>query len=225
MKKLLTIAAVAGMASLSYGQGYVNFANTTGSRISTNSVADASGGTGPAGLTAASAGAFYYALFVAPSTAETVGARTTGDPTLAGWTFTGDYAASQAALGRFLGYGTLDTSSVQVPNYAAGSTADFMVVGWSANLGSNWNTVQLYIDSNYTGAAPGAIYNVGNSIAGQAILAPAGGPYNPVMGSATVGLVGGFAMGSYLTNVPEPTTFALAGLGATALVIFRRRKV
>jgi len=31
-------------------------------------------------------------------------------------------------------------------------------------------------------------------------------------------------MNMQFVNVPEPTTFALAGLGAAALVIFRRRK-
>jgi hypothetical protein len=28
----------------------------------------------------------------------------------------------------------------------------------------------------------------------------------------------------FVVNIPEPTTMALAGLGAAALVIFRRRK-
>jgi len=39
MKKLLTIAALVGAASLSYGQGYVGLANTATTKISAGGVA------------------------------------------------------------------------------------------------------------------------------------------------------------------------------------------
>jgi len=223
MKKLLTIAALLGVASLSYGQGYVSFANQAGTRISNNSVPSPTGGSGTNQLqgTAAS-GSYYYALFVAPTTQSTV--PPTGDPTASGWTFTGDYATNTGA-GRFIGWGTLDTSSVQIPGYAAGSTADFLVVGWSSTVGGTWAQAQAWWNNGLPeiNEAVGVLYNFGISSGGSQVLQPAGGPYNAVMGPAANGQVGGFALGSYMV-VPEPTTFALAGLGAAALVIFRRRK-
>ena len=63
-----------------------------------------------------------------------------------------------------------------------------------------------------------------------------GGITYPVMWSQTSGNwpIGGFNMdnssygagarGAIVVNVPEPTSFALAGLGAAGLLIFRRRK-
>ena len=53
-------------------------------------------------------------------------------------------------------------------------------------------------------------------------LAPAGGPYNSPFGLASTGQIPGMTLN--LELVPEPSTFPLAGLGASALLVFRRRK-
>jgi len=69
---------------------------------------------------------------------------------------------------------------------------------------------------------PGGTSNVwfGVSIVAQdIILQPLGSPYNSVFGAAAIP---GLTLNS--VAVPEPTTFGLVGLGAAALVIFRRRK-
>jgi hypothetical protein len=223
MKKLLTIAAALSAGALSYGQGYVNF-STPSAWVSTNSVAGPNGGSGPAGVQAkASVTTYYYALFVAPTTAATAGATVTGDPTTSGWTFTGDYATNGASKGNFVGYGPLDANSVPVPGFAAGATADFLVVGWSGNVGTTWAAAQAVLDGNSSGVT-GGVWSIGDSLVGNEILAPAGGPYNDVLGvSASPSQIQGFVLGTF-TPVPEPATFALAGLGAAALVIFRRRK-
>jgi hypothetical protein len=71
MKQLITIAALVGFASLSYGQGYVAFNNESNTRITTNAVA-VGGGTGLTSITIG--GEYYYALLVAPSTTTTIGA-------------------------------------------------------------------------------------------------------------------------------------------------------
>jgi hypothetical protein len=224
MKKLLTIAALAGVASLSYGQGYVNFTSQVGAGGSTNSVGSSNGGSGPTGVTTknSATATYYYALFTAPTTAATLGATVTGDPTTSGWTFTGDYATN-GSKGNFSGNGATDTSSVTVPGYGPGSTADFMIVGWSANIGSTWAAAEAVLDGTPPAGASGygGYYNIGDSTVGQQVLAPAGGPYNNVLGAASSGEVPGIVLGTY--PVPEPCTFALCGLGAAALVIFRRR--
>ena len=74
MKKLLTLAALLGTMSLSFGQGYVAFYNASTTRISTNGVATS-------GFVSGAVGSWYYALLVAPSTQNTI------DASLTGWTW------------------------------------------------------------------------------------------------------------------------------------------
>jgi len=87
MKKLLTLAAVLGAASLSFGQGTVNFGNgvAASTHISTNSTV----GGAAVGQTSGAAGTYYYALFIADSTITSAGSATASgalDPTrTAGW--------------------------------------------------------------------------------------------------------------------------------------------
>jgi hypothetical protein len=158
---------------------------------------------------------------VAPTNTAPAGATVTGDPTLSGWTFTGDYATNGASKGSFAGYGPLDSSSVPVAGYAAGATADFLIVGWSANIGTTWSAAQAVLDGNLSSVEGLPDYNLGISEVGQQVLAPAGGPYNDVLGAATSGLIPGIFLESEL--IPEPCTFVLCGLGAATLVTFRRR--
>jgi len=220
MKKILTIAALASVATLSsYGQGFVAWGNTTGTRVSVYSANLGVAG-GSNSLAAASTSASYiYALFSAPSTTTTIGVGATGDPTTAGWSFTGDYATNTAA-GRLLGVSSQpDGTGIQIPGYGAGTTASFAVVGWSASLGATWAAVQPLVDAGLS-STPQGFYGVDQTVATGVALAAYPGPYVGVMGSAPA--AGGFTL--YAVPTPEPTTFALAGLGAAAVVVFRRRK-
>ncbi|SRR6266446_6067231 len=235
MKKLLTIIALAGAASLSFGQGIVNFSagGTAATRISY---------TTPAGTNAQISGAsgYYFALFAAPSTVTTVGSL---DPTqttgwgLAAWAAgnaagvpagTAVIGTNTASIGRMTGNPTTD--DVAVNGYAGGTSASFVVVGWSANMGVTWaGTVQNEIDfllshGNHASGTYGATEWVGQSGVATSVLLGSGGLTFPgnIFG-ANPGQVPGFNLGAF-TTVPEPSTFALAGLGAAALLIFRRRK-
>jgi len=208
MKKVLTLAAVLGTASLSFGQGYVAFNNTTTTRISTNGTLQA----------AAPVGTWFYALLVAPSAQNTI------DSTLSGWTYVGT-GQNTASAGRLTGNNSPDSSAIQVAGFATTGTADFAVVGWSASLG-DWNAFRAWWNNGQHDTGPGkttagwaGISGVANDIP----LAPSGGPYNNVFGAAASGQIPGMNL-AFIPAVPEPTTFALAGLGAAALVIFRRRK-
>jgi len=214
MKKLLTVAALIGAMSYSFGQGYVNFNNTTASRASANGVL----------MTAAAVPSWYYALLVAPSTQGTV------DPSLTGWTFAA-LGTNTALAGRMAGNTTADNGGVAIAGLTGTSTADFVVVAWSANLGSDWATIfagkpLALADNNHTGtafwgSATSGWYGI-STVGNNVLLAPSGGPYNSVWGTSASGLIQGVNVNYYV--VPEPTTFALAGLGAAALLIFRRRK-
>ncbi len=145
-------------------------------------------------------GQYYFALLAAPSG--------TTDPRQ--FTFTGAYGTNQNAVaGRIFG-----GIGVVVNNWAAGETKAFMLVGWSA----------LYNGTVYNpGWIQGTAFPMGPF--GMSAIAPAGiaggGPQslpNLVLFGGTQGLQQGFSL------IPEPTTMALAGFGAAALLIFRRRK-
>jgi len=223
MKKLLTLAALLGAATISYGQGYIVFANPTGATtVKTNgSAVVAAGG---------SVGSWYYALLWAPTTVTTV------DASLSGWTF-GGMATNTATSGRMDGRNSSDGSAAAVAGLTGTSTADFVIVGWSANWGSDWATVFAgrpmttaatngRIDAPINGATSGwygiSPVATGGATGGGIPLAPNGGPYNTIFGTG-VGFIGSWNL-NYYSAIPEPSTFALAGLGAAALMIFRRRK-
>jgi len=225
MKKVLTLAALMGIASLSFGQGYVSFSagSTTATRVSTN-------GTAVAG---SNAPIWYYALFAAPSTISNgTNSSTSLDPTTTGWTVVA-YGTNGTLAGRLNGNTTTD-SAVQIPGFGVGSSADFAIAGWSANIGNTWaqveaffnNSAQLTQASHDAGSQAGTagFFGIAPLTADNVPLAASGGPYNGLFGTAT-GLIQGFSLANITaTATPEPTSMALLGLGSAALLIFRRRK-
>jgi hypothetical protein len=96
------------------------------------------------------------------------------------------------------------------PGYAAGSAAYFEVFVWD----SAYSSPQLaMLAGSYEGSDNIFSMTPGTSIAYPAINSG---------GNTTWTAVGN--ENPLMVNVPEPTTFALAGLGAAAMLIFRRRK-
>jgi len=223
MKKLLTIAALAGVASLSYGQGYVGVANGTASKVSA----------GGANTAASTSAVYYFEVLIAPTTVTTINPD---NPLSGGWTDS-TITLGNAGAGRVVGindnYDAVG-GGAQVPSgFASSATADFAVIGWAANLGptladalATWNGGGLASGDPGSNPAltPGATstYFGVSAVAVNIPGAPAGGPYNSIWGLASSGQIQGLNMPLY--NIPEPATCALCGLGAAALVIFRRRK-
>ena len=151
MKKyIVATSALLVIATSAFSQGFVNFSGgaNAATRISTNSVP----GGASTGLTTATAGLYYYALF-ASSTQTSVAGQTTaisGTSTKyvfdnsSGWTLVG-IAANTASYGRFAPLTQGSTSanqtalnadnSLTVQGIAGAATANFVCIGWSANIG------------------------------------------------------------------------------------------
>jgi len=141
------------------------------------------------------AGSYYFGLL------------TSSNGAAGSFTFTGVYGTnSGVAAGRFSG------GSVAVNGWAPGATLSYQVVGWSSSLGATFNNAWL------TKAPTGGLFGESSIATGSA----GGGPQSlpPLQPFGGTGIPTGFT----LVSVPEPSSMALAGLGAAALLIFRRRK-
>ncbi|EEF57597.1 PEP-CTERM sorting domain-containing protein [Pedosphaera parvula] len=107
--------------------------------------------------------------------------------------------------------GVISLSTVTLPSgFAAGSTYAFEVKGWSSTGGYG------SYDAAFNGNPNGYF---GISSIGTVTLGGGATPAGVIWGN-NAGQVQGFT----LTPVPEPSTIALAGLGAASLLLFRRRK-
>jgi len=228
MKKLAFTLCLSALASAAFAQGTVNFLNSPSTLIRTNSSGLSTGSTG---ATSTAANGYFYALYTAPST---VTSASLSD--LSGWTFAGLYGANTAATtgGRFTGGAAAATAS---GTWGPGVTNSFMIVGWSAGFAGQ---TEASVRSRMNGAtfsngqwSGGGLSGADNGqfvgISGVGFGAAGGGP-NGIPAFSLFGapnsqgtpLSSGFDL--FVVNVPEPSTIALAGLGAAALVIFRRRK-
>jgi hypothetical protein len=212
MKKILSIIAGVALATGAFAQGTVSFANNSGTLVTTN------GGT--IGNTATAAQGFYYALFIQSYTGSVT---SDNNPLTGGWTFTGSYATNTAATtgGRFSG------GTATVTGWAAGATNQFLVVGWSSNLGASWAAIASQVQNGWTASG---FYGASSTSFGSAgggsqslptfSLFTTTGPNaqgNPIQTGFTLNAVSPVV-------TPEPTTLALAGLGGASLLLFRRRK-
>jgi len=110
----------------------------------------------------------------------------------------------RTAAGNALPAGLVTGGTVTVPGFAAGTSIEFQIRVWDNTAGATWDT------TSFRGAS--ALIN-------SAALGGIDSGGNPVSTPATTG------WSSFnVVQIPEPTSFALAGLGAAALMIFRRRK-
>lgn len=220
MKKIiLTMAAIIGVAGYTYGQGQVVFTATVAAAT------QASTNNGTIGKIAGAAGAWEFALFVTGNTNKSdVGgvANTLNSPfvtpwTDPGWTFTGVYATNTGTAGRF-GVSDPGQTYVTVPGTVSGSYYNFIMVGWNTAAGGG--TLASLINA-YNGGASGVLLYGASGICNGVLAGNNASPGN----TSLIGLISGLQTpGWQLSPVPEPATFALAGLGAAAMLIFRRRK-
>lgn len=208
MKKILTLICLTVTSAALYGQGLVTFQETS-FNILTNGATS--------GPISSIANSYYFTLFIQqnPTGSTTVPVNT--NPLTGGWQWAGSFYGTNGTVGPTIGKIIANGSAgYAIPNWPGTTTNFFLIAGWSANIaGADWLSVSNQIA---TGTAPGSGY-YGSSAAGYASSLDAPAPPRALFG-ATAGLIQGFT----LNQVPEPSTFALVGLGAAALLAFRRRK-
>jgi len=229
MKKLaVTLLACLVMKGAAFAQGTIavysinaSSAMYTSSTLYNSSLNGVYNTTGT--RTGTAANGFYYALlFQAP------GASVTGNPLDSGWAV-GMMATNYGVAGGIRGAGAALGSPVAgwgAPTgstYASAELNNFLLVGWSSNLGATWAEVAAQLASdNWIADGFFGVSALGSAYAG-------GGPNSlpavnilGVSSGAPGGLTGGITM--YTVLVPEPTTIAFMALGGASLLLFRRRK-
>ena len=201
MKRILTVVALTAMATSVFAQGTIVFRNQASNVV--QQWTDASNSTL---INVPKSGGFVQLFWAPTGTAYT---PWTASMTPAAW-----YAANPGwtldthvtgfttpAAGQFNG-GTLTLATP-----APGGTIDGVVVGWTGTATSFDAAI-----------AAGSLVGVSGKFS-----SPTGNP-NSVPAGTPVSIQSAIPAGMTLAPVPEPSTFALAGLGAAAMLIFRRRK-
>ena len=230
-KVLATLTLVSAVSLSTYGQGLITFSPST-QKVSLNSVIG-----GPVtGVTPANASTtattYYYALFASASSTTVGGTQTAaiigynGTPSALQSTYA--FADNSWELvdtgvdttaGKFLGNEQNSVGTTTVPGIAGGSTAQFVVVGWNAALGTGISGLE---QSLLTGGTSGWI---GQTVVSGAITLGYGagiptsalfGPGAPVLQS--------FTLGAFTVPTPEPTSIALGVMGGLSLLALRRKK-
>jgi len=221
MKKfILTATAVAALGLSAMGQGTINFQNNATTRYFTNATSTG----GIRGAMSTSPNAYVVALFFYDITVNGIG----GSSNLNNYVFATSVFNSASSIGIILG-----NSALGLAGTSGGDSVSVFTIAYSGSEGG-LTGYQTRFDKN--GAAPGTVNgwsgtsgyfgmsNVAYGPSGTGFVlntAPAAGV---VMYQNTANFIGTLGGGTDMLPVPEPSTFALTGLGAAAMLIFRRRK-
>jgi len=238
MKKLaLTTVCALIVTGAAFAQGNVNWtgpsfsfftAQTNSTHYSTFSAQSGgqavSGGVSGSvsGNTTLNNGTGYYFELLYLNAASQQAAPTT----LAGlqlWSDTGLGAINNSAVnGR--AQDVNPNAGATVNAFSPGVNVNVMLVGWSANMGTSWSTVEAeLISGNY---ASGVDYFGTSSTGFISPATTATSPGTAIFGGAA-GQISSLNTQLNLLNptvIPEPGTMALAGLGGLSLLAFRRKK-
>jgi len=226
-KTIITISLLATVAASSaFAQGTVVFGNGNTTKISTNSVVDGSGSGVINAFGTAGGQNFYYALFystttstVGGSTAAVIGTGGTYAFNASGWNNGSQSVgllSTNAAGGRLQTSAPNSDGSFSVAGLGGGTAANFVVVGWSANIGSSVAALAAWL------AAPTSNGWIGESaVSGTLVTGTLGSTAATALFGTGAPFIQGFTLG--LVTVPEPGTLALAALGGASLLMFRRK--
>lgn len=199
MKKLIATALLGALTSIAtYAQGTVNFANAGVGLNAPITLSDHS----------TKLSSTYQAILMAGPTATSL--------------------AQVGSVATFIGAapGYFNGGVTAVPTVTPGASGFFEVIAWDPTLGGT--------TTGATAAQAFAAWQGGKGNVWGAsgyVYGPGGGetPFSNVTGGVgspptAASTLTGLTSFSLAPPVPEPSTFALAGLGAAALMIFRRRK-
>ena len=214
---------LSGLAAPSFGQSFVNFANSPSTRVSTNSSFFINGGptrSGASGLVNSSLiepSGYHYALLAQFYAGSGPTVNSTFTSLLSdNWIYTGALGNNNLAAGGIAGGANTQTTA----GMPVGDANQFIVVGWSSNLGTTWNTFSTRLASDDWVTANDAFGFLGISPVGTGVGVDSGDIPELLFGGPS-GIQTGFSL--FLTPIPEPTTMALAGLAGLSLLLFRRR--
>jgi len=160
-------------------------------------------------------------LLVLPPGGFVTGSYAYSDAT---WTFDA-LAVSGSAAGKFTPV-TADSNggaNVQIPG--APPAAQFVILGWSGNIGSTLASVEAWLGDTANQGATGWVGESavsGTFPTGSAAPGSLAQPQQLVSGTAP-GL-SGWTLGEYTSPVPEPSSIALGVMGAASLLALRRKK-
>jgi hypothetical protein len=223
----VSVAIFLGWSTGVFAWGEVDFENFSNTLIYTNSVHNgpATGlitGT-PGVVNPFSAGSYVFGLFTAPTN------QTTVDATLSEWSLVGSYGVNIATPGLMNGNEDANSPGTWSSILMSGYAANFVVVGWSSNVGwsvsnpsENWGNASAWWNKgNPTNGVTGW-FGI-SSIAQDVVVG--GGPYPiPTIFGPTAGYeIQGFTLNKY-DAIPEPSSFALAVWGIAALVAICLRR-
>lgn len=226
MKTNAVSIAVLASALGACAQGLIFFNNGNATRVSTNAWA---AGYPVPGLTAAAPNLFYYALFYS-TTATTVHGSTNAvifdGLNLSGsfvfddsnWAVTAYGTNSPFVAGRFSSSALNADGSTTINEVPPGAFAQFVVLGWSANLGP---TVPALLNSLYSvNFYPGFVLGE-SAVSGPLQLGNGTSILVPNLFGTTPPQISGFTMGPF---IPEPSALALAVVGFAGYLFFHRRQ-
>lgn len=221
MKKLIGTLAITALAVSVFAQGTITIDNQTGRVKQWTSATDST-------LKNVPAGGGFVELVAAPSGASLASALGTYDAkgftptfsslsaflaanTAAGWQIPAAQGGNPIVPIAGLA-GAFSGPIATIGNISAGGSAVYAIIGWSGNYAS--------YDAAVAAAGLGA--TVYGGISG--VIATGTGNPNSVPAGLPVDTLTTFpGMTLAPIVVPEPTSFALAGLGLAALLAFRRR--
>ena len=196
MKKTLLLLGSLLLPAVVFAQGTVNFANTTSTRMTTNSTsmpppgqsANASGNT--------AAGQYTVGLYIAPQGTTDPNAFTLMGPTTVGGPV-GLFNANPAG-----GFFVISNNT--------GQTIAFQVRAWHTSAGATYELARDVANA-YRGVSA-----IGEATPATGLQTP------PALFGTGAGQVGGFVLTP--ATIPEPSSIALGILGLGAIALFRRRK-
>lgn len=213
MKKLILTAICATAAVSGFSQGTVAFANGGTSAIyinnSSSTANKVTSGTlaSQTGSLTSSTGVLDVGLFWSTSSFNTI----------AGGTLAG-VATITTTAGVFTQQSVFAVSGTN-PN----DTDFFQLFAWDSSYGNNAAGAEAALAAGaYFGAATAGQANTAYGAIGNALSVKLGATSGP--GTVIFGLLTSEFGRTILISSPEPATIAIGGLGAAALLLFRRRK-